>query len=87
MGRMGAKLRLVTVRGRALRCVVCGHREFSSREVKLNSTGAEFLGLGWANRSALAVICGSCGYVHEFAGPRPDLWRPEQGYPAEVEVD
>ncbi|HEY3710914.1 MAG TPA: hypothetical protein VGL64_16150 [Amycolatopsis sp.] len=52
---MGAKLRLVTVRGRALRCVVCGDREFSAREVKLNSTGAEFLGLGWANRSVPAV--------------------------------
>jgi hypothetical protein len=58
MGRMGAKLRLVTVRGRALRCVVCGDREFSAREVKLNSTGAEFLGLGWANRSAPAVKVG-----------------------------
>ncbi|GAA4554188.1 hypothetical protein [Amycolatopsis samaneae] len=40
---VSSKLRLAAVHGRALRCLVCGGREFSSREVKLNSTGAEFL--------------------------------------------
>ncbi|MCK2238704.1 MULTISPECIES: hypothetical protein [unclassified Crossiella] len=79
--------RLATVRGRALRCLVCGDREFWSREVKLNTTGAEFLGLAWANRSALGLICESCGHVHLFAGKRPEPWDPKQGYPPGTKTD
>ncbi|WP_211769625.1 hypothetical protein [Kutzneria sp. CA-103260] len=87
MGLFNSNPRLATVHGRALLCLVCGGREFWSREVKLNSTGAELLGLGWANQSALALICDSCGYVHQFAGKGPDMWRRDQGYPAGVEVN
>ncbi|GAA4553242.1 hypothetical protein [Amycolatopsis samaneae] len=47
---------------------------------------AQFLGLGWANQSALTLICDSCGYVHEFAGRRPDMWRADQGYPPGIEA-
>jgi hypothetical protein len=47
---------------------VCGGREFYDREVKLNSTGMELVGLAWANQSALGLLCASCGYVHEFVG-------------------
>ncbi|GDY29922.1 hypothetical protein [Gandjariella thermophila] len=84
MGIFG-KPKLATLLGRPLRCLVCGGREFWSREVKLNSTGAEFLGLSWANQSAVGLICDACGYVHEFAGPRPELWKPERGYPGGAE--
>ncbi|GAA2829028.1 hypothetical protein [Crossiella cryophila] len=79
--------RLATVRGRALRCLICGDREFRSREVKLNTTGAEFLGLAWANRSALALVCDSCGYAHLFTGKHPEPWDPAQGYPAGTVTD
>lgn len=76
--------RLVTVHGRALRCLVCGGDEFWDREVKLNSSGMEFFNLAWANQSALGVLCASCGYVHEFVGDAVSLWEREGGYPAEA---
>ncbi|RJQ81803.1 hypothetical protein D5S17_04320 [Pseudonocardiaceae bacterium YIM PH 21723] len=53
---------------RQVRCLVCEGVQFRSRETKLNSTGAEFFNMGWANESALGLICLACGYVHEFAG-------------------
>ncbi len=53
---------------RQVTCVVCAGGQFRSRETKLNSTGAEFFNMGWANESALGLICLACGYVHEFAG-------------------
>lgn len=72
---------LVTVHNRPLRCLVCGHETFWDRDVKLNSTGMELLDLGWANRSALGLICASCGYVHEFVGDAVALWKLDGGYP------
>ncbi len=60
--------KLARIHGRELHCLVCGGREFFDREVKLNSSGMEFFGLAWANRSALGLLCASCGYVHEFVG-------------------
>ena len=49
-------------------CRVCGGNLFWVREVKLNSTGAEFFGFAWANQSATGLICHQCGFVHEFVG-------------------
>jgi hypothetical protein len=34
--------------------------------VKLNTTGAGSFGIEWTNRTATALICTSCGHVHEF---------------------
>ena len=73
---------LATVRGRPFRCLVCGCREFWNREIKLNSTAMEFFDLGWANQSALGLLCTSCGFVHEFAGDAIELWTREGGYPS-----
>ncbi|HET9656770.1 MAG TPA: hypothetical protein VFP72_15565 [Kineosporiaceae bacterium] len=73
---------LATVHNKPLTCVVCGFAEFWNREVKLNSTGLELLDLGWANQSALGLICARCGYVHEFVGDAVTLWKRERGYPA-----
>jgi hypothetical protein len=53
---------------------------FIDREVKLNTTGAEFFGMGWANQSATGLICQVCGYVHVFAFGA-ELWDPLEGYP------
>ncbi|MEU6264105.1 hypothetical protein [Saccharopolyspora shandongensis] len=85
MGLFDMKPKLATVLGKAFRCLVCGWREFWSREVKLNSTGAEMFGFAWANQSALGLICDRCGYVHEFAGRRPELYKVATGYPAGTE--
>lgn len=76
--------RLATVRGRALHCLVCGGGEFWDREVKLNSSGMEFFGLAWANRSALGLLCATCGYVHEFVGDEVELWDRDVGYPGDA---
>jgi hypothetical protein len=76
---------LATVRGRALRCLVCGGGGFWSRTIKLNTSGMEFLDLGWANASALGLICAECGYVHEFAGKAVQLWKADGGYPPGAE--
>lgn len=52
--------------GVALACLVCGGRDFTRREIKLNTTGLTFLDLDWANRSGEGAICRACGYVHTF---------------------
>ncbi len=86
MGLFGGKRPdLATVRGRAMRCLVCAGPGFWKREIKLNSTGAEFLGLAWANQSALGLVCADCGYVHEFVGREVELWDSKRGYPAGAE--
>jgi hypothetical protein len=69
------------VRNRPLRCLVCGGGEFWDREIQLNSTGMELLDLGWANQSALGLICTDCGFVHEFAGDAVSLWKRGQEQP------
>ncbi len=73
---------LVTVGRRAIYCLICGGQLFFDREVKMNTTGMEFFNLGWANQSALALICARCGYVHEFMGNNVELWQADRGYPA-----
>jgi predicted nucleic-acid-binding Zn-ribbon protein len=72
---------LATVHNRPFRCLACGGHEFWDREVKLNSTGMELLDLGWANQSALGLICAGCGYVHEFVGDAACVWEQDGGYP------
>jgi hypothetical protein len=42
--------------------------------VKLNTTGAEFFGIEWTNRTATALICTDCGFVHEFLGDSLELY-------------
>ena len=62
-------------------CLVCEGELFIDREIKLNTSGLEFLGLEWASRSATGLICCDCGYVHTFAGDTVRLWEPGGGYP------
>jgi predicted nucleic-acid-binding Zn-ribbon protein len=72
---------LVTVGTSALRCLNCGGRQFTDRQIKLNTTGAEFFGVEWANRAATGLICCECGYLHEFVSDQIGLWTTEGGYP------
>jgi hypothetical protein len=64
-----------------LHCLVCRGQLFSDREIKLNTSGMEFLGMEWANRSGTALICDRCSFVHTFAGGGFELWAPSDGYP------
>ena len=57
-------------------CTVCQGRLFADREVKLNTSGAEFFGLGWANQSARGLVCLRCGYVHLFMPGMIRMWEP-----------
>jgi hypothetical protein len=61
-------------------CGVCQGKVFDSREIKLNTTGAEFFNMGWANQSATGLVCQTCGYLHTFVAP-VELWKSESGYP------
>ncbi|MEZ0067814.1 hypothetical protein ABIA32_003830 [Streptacidiphilus sp. MAP12-20] len=56
-------------------CGFCRGGIFRSREVKLNSSGMEFLGLGWANESVTALICWGCGQVQMFANDDLELYK------------
>jgi hypothetical protein len=62
-------------------CTVCRGELFSVREIKLNTTGAEFFNMGWANASADGLVCDGCGYVHTFVSGSVELWQSEGGYP------
>jgi predicted nucleic-acid-binding Zn-ribbon protein len=72
---------LATVGQSAFRCLVCGGRRFYDRAIKLNTTGAEFLGFAWANQSSIGLWCSNCGYLHEFVGDRVAIWNADSGYP------
>jgi hypothetical protein len=58
-----------------IRCGFCDDDVFRAREVKLNSTGMELLDLGWANESATALICWTCGQVQMFANRALQLYK------------
>ncbi|NUR69409.1 MAG: hypothetical protein HOU81_01170 [Hamadaea sp.] len=70
---------VATINGQVFRCLVCQGGLFSTRRIKLNTAVMEFLDLAWANRSSLGLICGNCGYVHEFLGDAVKLWEADTG--------
>jgi DNA-directed RNA polymerase subunit RPC12/RpoP len=55
------------VKGRAMRCPICGHEFFWERKVLLNSRAMTFFGLDWANRESRAMVCDDCGHILFFA--------------------
>ena len=62
-------------------CHVCQGYLFIERENKINTTGAEFFGFGWANESATGLLCTRCGYLHSFMWATMEYWPAEGGYP------
>ena len=62
-------------------CLVCEGTLFFDREVMLNTSGMEFLGVEWANQSGTGLICAGCGYVHTFCNDSIELWKADRGYP------
>ena len=58
----------VTVNGRELRCLVCGHDRFLHRKAQLNTSVATFFTVDWANPTADCFGCETCGHLHWFFG-------------------
>jgi predicted nucleic-acid-binding Zn-ribbon protein len=67
---------------RRFACLVCRGALFYDREIKLNTSGAEFFNMGWANESAVGLVCDQCGYLHTFVSGSVEFWEPNGGYPA-----
>lgn len=56
----------IQILGNMLRCEICHHGRFYSREGKIQTTAMTFFDLDWANASATCLVCERCGYVHWF---------------------
>ena len=53
----------MAIDGRPLACVVCGGDTFTRRNVTMLTAGLANTGL---NKSADAVTCSGCGFIHHF---------------------
>jgi len=62
----GQKGDVLTVKGQNVACPICGHDRFTERTSLLNTRGAAFFHLEWANKEAYNYICTQCGYVLWF---------------------
>ncbi|MFD2368694.1 hypothetical protein ACFSO0_01570 [Brevibacillus sp. GCM10020057] len=47
-------------------CPCCKHDQFDKDYRQLNSRGATFFGLDWANKEAAILICQNCSYIMWF---------------------
>lgn len=54
------------IAGLPVTCAHCGGEEFDERSAQLNTAGATFLNLDWANSSARVLVCQSCGHLEWF---------------------
>ncbi len=52
--------------GRQIACPCCGNVTFDKDYRQLNSRGATFFGLDWANKEAAILICKNCSYILWF---------------------
>jgi len=55
-----------TVNGMVVECSHCKHTRFDVREAQLNTAGATFFNLDWANASATVLVCKQCGKLEWF---------------------
>lgn len=55
------------IAGKPVACSHCGGDRFFRRPAQLNTAGATFFGLDFANKTAYAYICAECGRVEWFA--------------------
>lgn len=56
----------VIIAGNKLVCPVCGSEHFIHRRTLLNTAGATFMKLDWANLNADNYYCANCGYMFWF---------------------
>ncbi len=50
-------------------CPICRSVEFDTRRGVMDTRGASFFGMTWANRGCTELICRGCHYVMTFADP------------------
>jgi predicted nucleic-acid-binding Zn-ribbon protein len=55
------------IKGHKLSCPICGNTLFYARKTLLNTRGATFFGLDWANKNADNYICENCGHILWFS--------------------
>lgn len=55
-----------TAGGVGIKCSCCGNDTFQKDYRQLNSRGATFFGLDWANRNATILICLRCSFISWF---------------------
>lgn len=56
----------VFVKGKKLKCSICGHDHFMHRESQLNTKLATALNFDWANKAANCYICDHCSHIEWF---------------------
>ena len=56
----------LVVEGRHVPCPICAHDRFWTRQTLMDTRGAAFFGLDWANPSAENYVCLRCGHVLWF---------------------
>ena len=56
----------VYIKGKVLKCDICGHDKFKHQEAQLNTKTATLLNLDWANKSANCYICDYCSNIKWF---------------------
>lgn len=54
------------IAGKPVVCAHCGGDRFRRRPAQLNTAGATFLNLDFANKTAYAYICVECGKIEWF---------------------
>jgi DNA-directed RNA polymerase subunit RPC12/RpoP len=52
--------------GREVPCPVCAHDRFWTRRTLMDTRGAAFFGLDWAQPTAENYVCTRCGHVLWF---------------------
>ena len=55
--------------GHPIVCSHCQKSRFLKGAALLNTSTMTFLGLDWANRSAITLMCSRCGLIQWFAEP------------------
>jgi len=60
---MSRELGPVTVQGKPLRCMVCGHDSFWEQHISVSTAMFSFLD---PDSTAHCAVCSRCGYVHMF---------------------
>ncbi|MFC1637135.1 hypothetical protein ACFL5Z_20125 [Planctomycetota bacterium] len=57
------------IEGESFVCTHCKHTKFLKGSALLNTAGMTLLGLDWANRAAITLMCDHCGLIHWFGKP------------------
>ena len=60
------RIEIPELKGKSLRCQVCGNDTFWQRDAQLHTGVASFFNVEWAGPTCTCVVCSSCGYIHWF---------------------